>query len=60
MNELADNIISLAMTCCHFDVPDVVISDALPQKSIAVTAIIREVNDVRELCKNMNFFKNFS
>ena len=48
------------MTCCDFGVPDVAISDVLPQKSIAVTAIIREVNDVRELCKNMNFFKNFS
>ena len=45
VNELADNIISLAMTCSDFGVPDVVISEVLPKKNIAVAAIIRKVND---------------
>ena len=44
VNELADNT-SLAMICCDFSVPDVVISEVLPKKSIAVNAIIRKVND---------------
>ena len=56
VNELADNIISLAMTCRGFCVPDVVISEVLPKKNIAVTAIIRKVNDrMRGLCKNNKF-----
>ena len=39
-----------------FGVPDVAISEVLPKKNIAVTAIIRKVNDrVRELCKNNKF-----
>ena len=56
VNEIVDNIISLAMTCRDFIVPDVVISEVLTKKNIAVTAIIRKVNDrVRELCKNNKF-----
>ena len=44
------------MICHYFSVPDIVISKVLPKKSIAVTAIIRKVNDrVRELCKITNF-----
>ena len=56
VNELADNIISLAMICRDFGIPDVEISEVLPKKSIAVTAIIRKVNArVRQLCKNNKF-----
>ena len=56
VNELADNIISLTKTFRDFGVPDVVISEVLPKKKIAVTAIIRKVNDrVRESCKNKKF-----
>ena len=56
VNELADNIISFAMTCRDFGVPDVVISEVLPKKNIPVTAIIRKVNNrMRELCKNDKF-----
>ena len=44
VNELADSIISLAMICRDFCVLDVVISEVLPKKSIAVTSIIRKVN----------------
>ena len=56
VNELADNIISLAMICRDSGVPDVVISELLPKKSIAVTAIIRKANDrMRELCNNNKF-----
>ena len=40
VNELADNIISFAMTCRDFGVPDVVISEVLPKKTIAVNVII--------------------
>ena len=40
VNELTDNIISLAMICCDSCVPDVVISEVLPKESIAVTAVI--------------------
>ena len=55
VNELADNIISLVMICRDIGVPDVVISEVLPKKSIVVTAIIRKVNDrVRELCRITN------
>ena len=44
------------MTCRDFGVPDVIISEVLPKKNIAVTAIIRKVNDrVRKLCKNNKF-----
>ena len=57
MNELADNIISLAMICRDFGAPDVVILEVLPKKCIAVTAIIRKVNNrMRELCKNNKFY----
>ena len=53
MDELADNIISLAMMCGDFGTPDVVISEVLPKKYIAVTATKRKVsNRVTELCKN--------
>ena len=45
VNEIADSTISLAMICRDFCVPDVVISEVLPKKSIAVTSIIRKVND---------------
>ena len=45
VNELADNIISLAMICCDSCVPYAVISEVLPKKSIAVTAIIWKVSD---------------
>ena len=45
VNELADNIISVAMICRDFGVPDVAISEVLSTKSIAVTAIIRKVNE---------------
>ena len=39
-----------------FGVPGVVISEVLPKKSMAVTFVIRKVNDrVRELCKNNKF-----
>ena len=39
-----------------FGVPDAVISEVLPKKSIAVTSIIGKLNDrVRELCKNNKF-----
>ena len=56
VNELADNIINLAVICRDFGVPDIAISEVLPRKSIVVTAIIRKVNDrVRELCKNNKF-----
>ena len=41
VNELAD-IISLARICRDFGVPHVLV---LPKKSIAVTSIIRKVND---------------
>ena len=55
VNELADNIISLAMICRDFGVPDIAISEVLPKKSI-VTAIIRKVNNrVRELSENNKF-----
>ena len=41
------------MICHDFGVPNIVISEVLPKESIAVTAIIRKVNDRgRELCKN--------
>ena len=40
VNELADNIISLAMICRDFGVLDVVISEVLPKKNIAITVII--------------------
>ena len=44
------------MTCRDFGVPDVIISEVLPKKNVAVTAIIRKVNDrVRKLCKNNKF-----
>ena len=44
------------MTYPDFGVPDVVISEVLTKKNIAVTAIIRKVNEwVRELCKNNKF-----
>ena len=44
------------MTCCDFGLPDFGLSEVLPKKNIAVTAITRKVNDrVRELCKNNKF-----
>ena len=44
------------MTCRDFGVLNVVISEVLPKKNIAVTATIRKVNDrMRELCKNNKF-----
>ena len=56
VNEPADNIINLAVICRDFGVPDIAISEVLPKKSIAVTAIIRKINDrVKELCKNQKF-----
>ena len=42
VNEPADNMISLASICRDFGVPHVLV---LPKKSIAVTSIIRKVND---------------
>ena len=51
VNEVADNIISLAMICLDFGVSDIIVSEILPKKSIAVIPIIRNVTDqVRELC----------
>ena len=56
VNELADNIINLAVICGDIGVPDIAISEVLPTKNIAVTAIIRKANDqVRELGKNNKF-----
>ena len=56
VNELAGKIICLTMICRDFGVRDVVISEVLPKGSIAVTAIIRNVDDpVREFCKNNKF-----
>ena len=53
VNELVDSIICLAMICHDFGVPNIVILEVLPKQSIAVTAIIRKVNDRgRELCTN--------
>ena len=44
------------MICRDFGVPNVVILEVLPKRSIVVTVIIRKVNDrVRELCKNNKF-----
>ena len=54
--ELAKNIINVAMICRNSGVPDILISEILPKKSIALTAIIRRVNDeIKELCKEYNF-----
>ena len=61
VNELADNIINLAVICRDFGVPDIAISEVLPKKSITVTAIIRKINDrVKELFKNQKFHFYFS
>lgn len=56
VNKLTHNIISLAL-CLDFGIPDVVILELLPKKSIVATSIIRKMSDwVRELCKNNNFY----
>lgn len=50
VNKLADNIISPAMICPDFDVPDVLISEVL--QSIAIA----KINDrVTELCESNKF-----
>ena len=56
VEDLAKDIIDLGNLCRESGVPNVLISEILPKRSIILTKIIRKVNDrLEELCKINNF-----
>lgn len=56
IDEIARNIVNIAIQCKEEGVSDVIISEVLPKRNRHVTAVIRRVNDrLAELCKENNF-----